>query len=247
MRVSDNRDLRNFKLAAGMLAQEARTQTITRWTGLSADRVRTLLLWRRREGLQKAPRRPGGPSPTHLEAVLTTPSLRIEAAAVTFVCWTLQVIPAEPLANARTALPSVARGERLLSARELFQDLVPHARLTLEQWLLLLENLADGTEWGIVRCNGCPALVVADRLALASGLCEDCQHERRPKKAPTAKARESKKAKGTLLADGKADASGPEQLSLFDVKVDKDSRREQTQGGMVDRQQAHTADAKSQQ
>lgn len=198
MRVSDSHDLRSFDLAARMLAQEARTHTISLWTGLSADRVRKLLLLQRREGIQKAARRPGGPSPTHLESVLTTPSLRIEAAAITYVCWTLQVIPAEPLADARMALPNVVRGERLLSARELFQDLVPHARLTFEQWLLLLQSLADGTEWGIIRCTGCPALVVVDRLALAGALCEDCQHEGRSKKAAPAKTAASKKAQGNI-------------------------------------------------
>src|ERR1700680_3250693 len=167
MRVHDDRysrDLRSFNLAVRMLAHEARTHTISTWTGLSAERVRKLSILQRRETPAKSSRRHRGPSPRQLAALLTSPSLRCEAAAIAGVCRLLKVIPDQPLPNARVALPNVARGERLCAALELFQDLVPHARLTLEQWVLLSVTLAEGTEWNIAPCTSCPAMVVVDRL-----------------------------------------------------------------------------------
>lgn len=227
MRVSESsysRDIRSFELAVWMLSREARTHTISAWTGLSAERIRKLCLGQQREGLQKGARRQRGPSPTQLNSVLTSASLRTEAAVVAYVCRTLKVIPGEPLAHADRALPSIFRGERLCSALELFQRLVPHPRLTLEQWMLLLRSLADGTEWGIARCTNCPAMVVEDRLAVAQPLCEDCQHEKRSKKASATKAGRSRKAPVTSEARNEPEPGEPEQLKLFDTKKPEGSR-----------------------
>ncbi len=184
MRVSNNgysRDLRRFYLAHRMLSQEARTHTISLWTGLSPERVRRLALLQRREAHHRRLPRHRGPSPTNLAGVLTSPSLRREAAALVGLCRILKVIPPEPFANAAATLPSVGRGERLCAALELFRVVVPHARITLDQLVLLVVSIAEGTEWGIDCCPRCGALIVVDRLSIERAICEDCQrgHERR--------------------------------------------------------------------
>jgi hypothetical protein len=226
MRVSNDRyscDLRSFNLAIRMLSHEARTHTICMWTGLSAERVRNLSTLHRREGLHKGVRRHRGPSPTKLAGLLTSPSLRSEAAALAGVCRILKVIPEEPLANARTALPNVGRGERLCSALELFRGIVPHARLSLDQLVMLVVSLADAAEWSIDRCSRCSALVVVDRLGLARALCEDCQHDAHTKRVLAFKTGESRVQAPTELAKGD-ETSEAIQLGLFDSKDTENSR-----------------------
>jgi hypothetical protein len=221
MRVSDarySRDLRSFNLAMRMLSQEARTRTISAWTGLSAERVRKLAKLQRRERPQKVPRRPAGPAPRQLATVLTSPSLKTEAATLAGVCHMLKVLPAERVANAKSSLPNVARGERLCTALELFQDLIPHARLTFDQLVMLLNNLAEGDQWEIARCTSCPAMVVADRLTLDRPLCEECQHKSRAAEraamCKTSTSRVEKPLEGQKLDE--TEPEGGTQLCLFD-------------------------------
>lgn len=221
MRVSDvgySRDLRSFNLAVRMLLHEARTRTISAWTGLSADRVRKLSKLQRREKPQKVPHRPPGPTPRQLAALLTSPGLRTEADTIAGVCEMLKVLPTEPVANAKASLPNLARGERLCAALELFRDFVPHARLTFDQLVMLLNNLAEGEQWAIARCTGCPAMVVADRLTLERPLCEDCQHRTRAaKKAAVPKVNRSKVQTPSKAAEpGGQQPEGGVQLTLFD-------------------------------
>jgi hypothetical protein len=221
MRVSDAgyaRDLRSFNLAMRMLSHEARTRTISAWTGLSADRVRKLSKLQRREKPQKVPRRPPGPTPRQLAALLTSPGLRTEADTIAGVCQMLKVLPTQPVANAKTSLPNLARGERLCAALELFQDFVPHARLTFDQLVMLLNNLAEGEQWAIARCTGCPAMVVADRLTLERPLCEDCQHKNRAaKKAAASKVNRLKVGTPSRAAESaEQEPAGGVQLALFD-------------------------------
>jgi hypothetical protein len=221
MRISNaalTRDMRSFQLALRMLSHEARPHTVSVWTGLSTDRVGKLSMLQRRDGPQRGAPRHRGPTPTQLAAVLTSPSLRSEAAAVAGLCQVLGVIPVQPVANARTSLPSVPRGELVCTALELFQQLIPHARLNFDQWVLLLLSLAEGGQWGMARCRGCHALLVADRLALESPLCDYCQHDERIKKSL---APDSKRARALAPESSKPDKErepgGGVQLSLFDV------------------------------
>lgn len=221
MRVSDagySRDLRRFNLAMRMLSHEARTRTISAWTGLSADRVRKLAKLQRRERPQKAPRRPPGPTPRQLGALLTSPGLRTEADTIAGVCQMLKVLPNEPMANAKSSLPNLARGERLCAALELFQDFVPHARLTFDQLVMLLNHLAEGEQWAIARCTGCPAMVVVDRLTLNRPLCEDCQHRSRAaKKAPVPKVNRSRAEELSKTPEpAEQEPKGGVQLTLFE-------------------------------
>jgi hypothetical protein len=180
MRVSNDRyshELRAFALARRMLGHEARPNTVSLWTKLSTERVENISVIHRREGHHRAPSR-HGPSRSKLSGVLTSPSLRSEAAAVAGVCRFLKLIPDTPLANASSALPNVERGEGLCSAYELFRRLMPYARLSLEELGLLVVSLAEGAEWGLERC-ACGTLMIIDRLEPERRMCEDCQHEAR--------------------------------------------------------------------
>jgi len=178
MRVSNERyakDLRSIELARWMLAYEARTQTVCAWTKLTSDRVRNLARTQVYEEPTREAQRHRGPSPSRLSALLATARMRSEAAAVAGLCRVLQVLPEKPLPSARTALPGLTRGERLMAAFELFRGTVPQARLTLEQLVLLILTLAEGDSWGMDHCTRCHATILIDRLGVAPRrLCMQC-------------------------------------------------------------------------
>jgi hypothetical protein len=88
------------------------------------------------------------------------------------------VIPATRLSSARQRLPGVANGERLCDALELFREIVPYARLTLEQLVLVVFALSEEEQWGIDRCTKCRAIILVDHLSLARRVCAHCREER---------------------------------------------------------------------
>lgn len=185
MRVSDDRysrDFRSFHLALRMLRYEARTNTISAWTGISPERVRNLSKSHRRQESAQDTERHRGPSPTQLAPLLTNPGLRSEVAAMAGLCRVLGVIPEQPVANARKQLPSIANGERLCFALELFREVVPTARLSFEQAVLLVFALAEGKRWSVDHCTSCRALILMDQWCLHRRECVHCQREARARK-----------------------------------------------------------------
>jgi hypothetical protein len=185
MRVSDDRysrDFRSFNLALRMLRFEARTHTIVAWTGISAERVRNLSKSHRRQQSARQTERHRGPSPSQLGLLLTNPGLRSELAALAGLLRVLGVIPDQPIANPRERLPSIINGERLCFALELFREVVPSARLSFEQAVLLVYALAEGTRWHLDHCTGCHALILMDQLSLHRRVCVHCQREDRERK-----------------------------------------------------------------
>jgi recombinational DNA repair protein (RecF pathway) len=136
-------------------------------------------------------------------------------------CRIVSVIPDERVANAATALPTVGRGERLVYAFELFQGLVPHTRISLDQLVLLVVSLAEGIEWDIETCARCAALIVVDRLSVEEGACEDCQRSGERRRAWVS---EDSMTQEDNLADSEEESCAAEQLDLFmDSKESDDS------------------------
>jgi hypothetical protein len=179
MRASDDRysrDLRRYNLALKMLRLAARPNTIRAWTGFSDNRVRGIVS-SYRHGSRRVPGIRRGPSPKRLRALLANPNLRSELTAMAGLCRVLGLTPAGRISNARTRLPNVALGERLCHALETFREIVPHARLTLEQLLLLVFALAEGDVWSLDHCMTCRAVILVDRLSVARRVCADCQQE----------------------------------------------------------------------
>jgi len=179
MRISNkcySRELRSLELTRRMLRLGGRTQTICAWTSMTGERVRGLIEALGQEGVIHCAARQRGPSPSKFAAVMASPSLRDEAPAIAGICRHYDVIPRERCRDARKTLPELARGERLCDALELFQQMVPDTRITLEQVVLLVFTLAEeGETWALDFCAGCHALILIDRLALSRRLCKYCE------------------------------------------------------------------------
>jgi hypothetical protein len=69
------------------------------------------------------------------------------------------------------------RGERLLAAFEIFREVIPQARLTLEQLVFLVLVVAEGKSCRIDHCTRCHATILIDRLGAPRVLCGFCGPE----------------------------------------------------------------------
>jgi hypothetical protein len=176
MRVSEDRysrDLRRIQLAQRLIRHETRTQSICAWTGLTDERVRNLC--RSYEATRHGAPRHRGPSPKALSTFLRSPTLRTEASAIGGLACVLGVIPADPVRNARRTLPSITAGERLCHAFELYHQIVPNARFTMDQFILLVIGLAEREEVELRQCSNCRGALLIDRLGKSRVLCQWCE------------------------------------------------------------------------
>jgi hypothetical protein len=175
MRISDNRysrDRLRLDLALRFMRHEARTHTIRKWTGLTDDRIRKLY----RAYLEQTPgqvSRHRGKSPGQACYFIRTPRVQQESAVLASLFCLLGAMPTHTV-DAESALPGVARGERLCQAFEAYLMLVPGSQISFEHAVLLINELARGVELRLGDCMNCGGLVVIDGLALRDIRCARC-------------------------------------------------------------------------
>ena len=169
-----SRDLQRFNLALRMIAHEVRTSTISEWTGLHEDRIRTLYRSYYSEHGGSLSGRRRGPSPQSLSFFFGSARSRSESAAVVGLCYLLDVLPTETVANPRRDLPDVPRGQRLCVAYEMYLELVPRTVMTLEHVVLLIMTVAKGHEFRAGHCVSCGGVIVIDRSSMRRWSCTHC-------------------------------------------------------------------------
>jgi hypothetical protein len=214
MRISEDRysrDLRRINLARRMIRHEVRTKWICMWTGLSGERVRNL--FRSYEASTGGARRHRGPSPKRIVSFLRSPPLRAEVSAIGGLACTLQIVPREPIPNARRTLPSLDTGEWLCHVFELYRHIVPESRLTMDQLILLVITLAEGEDLEIGHCVNCHGALLLDRLGVSRRLCLNCKQD-----APRAGLEDDLSAPSDDLPGRPQDSEPPEsrQQKLFE-------------------------------
>jgi Flagellar transcriptional activator (FlhC) len=179
MRISEDRyfrDLRPLRLAARMLALEARTRTICIWTGLTRDRVRKLAGSMLRADDRQASVRHRGRSPRQTAYFFRSPRIRTHASVVACHFALVRLLP-DDVISAR-ALPSVPRGELLCVAYETYYASFPDILIDFERAILLATALTQRDEVGLARCGDCGGLMIIDLLAKdteAARLCTACK------------------------------------------------------------------------
>lgn len=182
MRIIDDRYMqhrRRLDLAWRLIQYEVRTRTISSWTQLAPHRIRALYnSYATRDHASVKRRR--GVSPYRLEIILDSTRLRLEAAIFAALCTSLDVLPKEKLREPERSLPNLDRGELLCDAYAWFRAEVPTARLTLEQGLLVLNELALGKQVDLAGCRSCGGVILSDRLSHNRFECAFCaQFDRR--------------------------------------------------------------------
>lgn len=115
-----------------------------------------------------------GLSPYRLETILDSTRLRLEAAIFSALCKSLDVLPKETLRHPERSLPSLERGELLCEAYAWFRIEVPTAKLSLEQGLLVLNELARGEQIELAGCRSCSGVILSDRVSHGRLECVFC-------------------------------------------------------------------------
>jgi hypothetical protein len=176
MRISDDRYSRErlcLDLALRFLRHEARTQTIRTWTGLTDDRIRNLYRSYMSRGANFVPRH-RGKSPHQVAYFMRSQRLQWETAQLASLLSLFSVIPAQPSPELGAALPTVARGEKLCFAFEMFQTTIPETRISFEHTVFLARTLARGDQLKLGGCRECGGLLVIERLPLRERRCQYC-------------------------------------------------------------------------
>jgi hypothetical protein len=176
MRISDDRYTRErhcLQLALRFLEHEARTQTIRAWTGLSDDRIRKLYRSYMTRARRYVPRH-RGKSPHQI--AFFTRSLRVqqETAWLASLLSLFGVVPVQPVSDATHALPSVARGELLCHAFEVYRAMIPASQISFEHTVFLATALSRGEQLRLGGCAECGSLVVTERFPIRDKRCHHC-------------------------------------------------------------------------
>jgi hypothetical protein len=183
MRISDDRysrDRLRLDLALRFIHHEARTHTIRAWTGLTDDRIRKLYRTYLQEAGGGGVTRHRGKSPR--QAAFFTRSLRMrrETAVFASVSSLFGLITPQTITirgdgdGAVLPAPTVARGALLCEAFEAYRALVGEPQISFEHAVFLLGALHAGDELRVTHCRDCTGVLVTDRLALRTPVCNDC-------------------------------------------------------------------------
>ena len=213
MRISEDRyakDLRRLNLAQRLLQHEVRTQWICALTAFSEERVRRLIhAYHRSHG---PVRRHRGPAPMRVAAFVRSPALRAEASAIGGLARVLDVVPLPPTAGGRLDRLGVEGAERLCRVFEVYRQVAPDSRFTMDQLIRLIIELSAGQEFEIGHCQSCHGALLLDRLGDARRVCSACREDALNREdAPAAEDREEgDSARAPLVESGES-----RQQSLF--------------------------------
>lgn len=179
MRISDDRysrDRLRLDLALRFIHHEARTHTIRAWTGLTDDRIRKLYRTYLHEAGGGTVARHRGKSPRQAAFFTRTLRMRRQAAVFASVSSLIGLITPQSITVDRSAQsrPTVARGALLCEAFETYRALVGEPLISFEHAVFLLAALDAGDELRIALCRDCNSVLVTDRLALRTPVCNDC-------------------------------------------------------------------------
>jgi hypothetical protein len=174
------REARRRELAIRLIRLEARSSTVSRWSGVSRQKIRTLQRSIVTSGSVSTPKPRRGPAPHGTEQFFRTAWMRAEASAAAVLCRLYDAIP-DGNETGLKSVPTVARGERLCDAYETYLDLVSPARLTFEHFVLLVDALEARDTLALESCQGCGAALLVEPATLARRRCESCRVTRVPK------------------------------------------------------------------
>ena len=154
-----------------MLRFGVRQSWVQQWTGCSERRIRSICC-AAPEPIAVSKRR--GPVPARAFRIISTALLRSEASAIVGLAQRLGVLPVGPVKSAGKSLPGLALGERLCWLYELYREWVPDATLTMEQFLLLVLELAEQKTLFLSHCDTCGGFLVIDKLETRHRECAAC-------------------------------------------------------------------------
>jgi len=172
-----SKDLRRYRLARRLIGHEVRTSIISKWTGLTHNRIRSL--WKAYSGTRAnklVPRHRGKPL-RDLRFFLRSSQVQAESAAIAGLCMAAGLVPIKRTEKPRDPFPSVSCGETLCALFDLYCALSSNSDrplLNMEQLILLVTALVRREELLLDTCEKCDGFVLRDRLATPHKRCIYC-------------------------------------------------------------------------
>ena len=168
------RELRCFELARRLIFYEVRTETISKLTGLSRNRLATL----RRRLMVSEEARHRGPPPRSLDVLLRTSRGRTEGAALA------ALFPLFKNPTSSKASTSLDEGEQACAIYDAYLAYYPQSTVRFEELMLLKRSLATGDLVELGLCRLCRGLIINNRIDGYRPTCSHCEylpaHERAP-------------------------------------------------------------------
>ena len=158
------REIRCFDLARRLIFHEVRTQTISRLTGVSRNRLAKL---RQRLMVSEDARR-RGPPPRSLDVFLRTARGRTEGAALA------ALFPLFKTPRSIKPSTSLEEGERACDIYDAYLAYCPQSNVQFEELMLLKSSLAKGDLLELGLCSKCKGLIVNNRYDRARRICSHC-------------------------------------------------------------------------
>ena len=159
------RELRCLELARRLILHEVRTQTITKFTGLSRNRLETL----RHRLMVSEDARHRGPPPRSLDLFLRTSRGRTEAAALAAL-FPLFKIPASVKPST-----SLDDGEQACDIYDAYLAYYPQSNVRFEELMLLKRGLAKRDLVDLGLCRICKGLIMKHRYDRCRSTCSHCE------------------------------------------------------------------------
>ena len=161
---SVGRELRGFELARRLIVHGVRTETISKLTGLSRNRLATL---RRRLKVPDDERHRG--PPRSLDVLLRTARGRTEGAAVAALF---------PLFKNVVSTPSptyLDEGEQACDIYDAYLAYHPQSNVRFEDLMLLKRSLSKGNLLDLALCRVCKGLIMNRRYDRGRETCSHCE------------------------------------------------------------------------
>jgi hypothetical protein len=154
-----------------MIRHGARSSTVSVWTGLSANRIRTLV--KQEAFVPQAHDR--GQRPPQFGYFLGTPLVATHAAALGSLFELLEVLDQPAVDTAAQNFITFVRAEKLCYAYEMYRAEVETPLIQFEHAALLAIALAEGKEISLQPCSQCGGAMLVDHSAPATDSCTHCQ------------------------------------------------------------------------
>jgi hypothetical protein len=158
------REIRCFDLARRLIFHEVRTQTISKLTGLSRNRLAKL----RHRLMVSEDARHRGPPPRSLDVFLRTARGRTEGAALA------ALIPLFKSPRSTKPSTSLDEGERTCDIYDAYLAYYPQSNVQFEELMLLKRSLAKGDLLELGLCSKCKGLIVNNRYDRSRLTCWHC-------------------------------------------------------------------------
>jgi hypothetical protein len=180
MRIYDQQytqDLRRYDLAWRLIGHQARTEWISRLTGLEPARIRTLY----RSYVAQSGRRVArlrGSAPQCIDYFFASRPIQDEASAIASWCAMLDLVPNDLARTKAVDEGGLEQAEKLCSLFELYRAMPRESRrspFSIEHLLLLVTALGRGGKIGLKNCERCGACFIVEPAAVAPKECASCR------------------------------------------------------------------------